>query len=148
MQWPLWNMRQQEMLPVAAHRCWPSDTKAFSKGKHQADAAAGELPAQAGLGKQHSARGQVGGSMAPPQRGGAEGNPGKGSHSSVSKARSTDLPPKCGQVNSSRWAPAQGTECRCSAHTAQHCPALHMPSPLLFLLVNYQPFWCTLQWVC
>lgn len=48
------------MLPVVAHRCWPSDTKTFSKGKNEADAAAGELPAQAGLGKQHSARGQVG----------------------------------------------------------------------------------------
>lgn len=57
---PLWNMRQQEMLPVVAHRCWPSDTKTFSKGKNEADTAAGELPAQAGLGKQHSARGQVG----------------------------------------------------------------------------------------
>lgn len=45
---------------MVAHRCWPSDTKTFSKGKNEADAAAGELPAQAGLGKQHSARGQVG----------------------------------------------------------------------------------------
>lgn len=142
------------MLPVAAYRCWPSDTKTFSKRKSQADAAAGELPAQAGLGKQHSARGQVGGSMAPPQCGGAgEGNPGKGSHSSASSAKAwpTDWLEKRGQVNSSRWATAQGTEGRCSAHylyTAQHCPTLHMPSPLLFLLVNYQPFWSTVRWVC
>lgn len=55
----------------------------------------------------------------------------KGSHSSASsaEARSTDLPQKRGQVNSSRWASTQGTEGRCSARdsgTAQHCPALHI----------------------
>lgn len=143
---PLWNTRQHEMLPVTAQRCWLSDTKTFSKGKNQADAAAADLPAQAGLGKQHSACGQVGGSTAPLQRGGVgEGNPRKGSYSSASsaEARSTDLLQKCGQVNSSRWATAQGTESRCSARhscTAQHCPTLHVPSPLLFLIVNYQPY--------
>lgn len=41
---------------MTAQGCWPSDTKAFSKGKNQADAAAGELRAQAGLGKQLMAR--------------------------------------------------------------------------------------------
>lgn len=143
---PLWNLGQQEMLPVATHKCWPRNTKTVSKGKNQADAAAGELPAQAGLGKQRSAHGQVGGSMAPPQRGGAgEGNPVKRCHGSASsaEARSTDLPQKCGQVNSSRWAGTQGREGRCSAYdscTAQHCPTLHMPSPLLSLLASYQAY--------
>lgn len=121
-------------------------TQNILQGKNQADTAAGELPAQARLGKQHSARGQVGGSTAPLQHGGAgEGNPTKGSHSSASlaEARSTDLPQKLGQVNSSRWVATQGTEGRCSAHdscTVQHCPTLHMPSPLLSLLTNYQPY--------
>lgn len=90
---PLWNLSQQKMLPVATHGCWPSNTKMVSKGKNQADTAAGDLLAQAGLGKQRSAHGQVGSSMAPPQHGGGgEGNPMKGCHGSASsaEARSTD----------------------------------------------------------
>lgn len=147
---PLWNTRQQEMLLVAAHRCWPSNTKTFSKGKNQADTAAGELPAQAGLGKQCSAHGQVGGSTAPLQRGGAgEGNPVKGSHSSASsaEARSTGLPQKCGQVNSSRWLPREQkvgalSMTRVQPSTAQPSACLLLCCPCLRTMGKAHPVHC------
>lgn len=63
------------------------NTCMVGKGKNQADAAAGELPAWAGLGKRRGARSQVGGPMAPPRRGGAgEGNPAEGCPGSASSA--------------------------------------------------------------
>lgn len=32
---PLWNTRQQEMVPVVTHRCWPSDTKHSAREKNR-----------------------------------------------------------------------------------------------------------------
>lgn len=76
-----------------------------------------------------------GGSMTPPQHGGiGEGNPVKRSHSSASLAevRSTDLPQKHGQVNSSSWAATQETEGMCSAQTHVQ-PSMAQPSTHLLL---------------
>lgn len=143
---------------MAVPRHLPSATKlcAWSaKEKNQADAAAGELPAQAGPGKRCSACSQAGGHTAPAWWGGVgRGHPTEGHPSSESSAEATasstggwSWPALHGAATRSRpmqqlQADAWGRKGRCSAsdsRTTQHGAALCLPSPLLSLPASCQP---------
>lgn len=138
---------------MAVPRRLPSATKlcAWSaKEKNQADAAAGELPAQAGPGKQCSACSQAGGLTAPAWWGGVGGGHSTEGHpSSESSAEATASsrggwrwPATRSQPMQQLQADAWGRKGRCSAsdsRTTQHGPALCLPSPLLSLPASCQP---------
>lgn len=125
------------------------------KKKNQADAAAGELPAQAGPGKRCGACSWAGGRTAPTWSGGVGGGlPAEEHPSSESSAEATassrvgwSWPALHGAATRARpmqqlQAGARGREGRCSAsdsRTTQHGPALCLPSPLISLPASCQP---------
>lgn len=140
------------------------------KGKNQADAAAGELSAWAGLGKRCSAHGQVGGPTAPLWQGGAgERNPVEGCPCSASSAEARS-PARgrmelagtawsCNESSGKEAAPGRRAPRERKAGALLVTPySLALPNPLPAFSSSFPAcelpapwgklFWCTVWRVC